>query len=206
MHPTNRSTHSPTPRQQIKRLLTLLALAVGCAVASVGLMLYTAPAERTYALTDILIAPENLPRIAWQEPSSSTSPSNSSVWRFDSIILSFVDPISQQLTTRTLTPTDYARLYAQLASDSSLNETERLLIEKHGSPLTKESSIELSIWLKTDSPPLQRRLLQTVLFLPSIDLYRVQLHKLDHTLEPAWATYHHNGLTPLLHSLTQDTL
>jgi hypothetical protein len=102
-----------------------------------------------------------------------------------------------------LSPSDYARLYAQLTSDSSLTEKEHLRLEV--SELTSnEPSIELSVWLASDTPLDNRRSLQTVLFLPNKDLYRVQLYTLDHTLDASWATFHHHDLTSLLHPFTQE--
>lgn len=184
--------HSPTAYQQIKRILILLACAIGCGVATIGLMLYTAQTERRYVLADVLIAPELLPRIALHE--------NPHVWRFDTMEFAFVDPTTQQLTTRTLTPNTYAHLYAELALDASLNKTQ------HERPIQPLKSMELTIWLKTDRFPHERRILQTILFLPQTQTYRVLLYQLDHSSEHVWATFHHERLSTLLHSLMQEAL
>lgn len=186
--------HSPTAYQQIKRILILLACAIGCGVAAVGLMLYTAQTERRYVLAESLIAPEVLPRIALHEPAHT--------WRFDAIELSFVDPTTGHMTTHKLTPSQYAFLYEALAHDVSLSDQER----QHLEPTPFSGSMELTLWLKTDRPPSEHRILQTVLFFPNSDTYRVLLYQLDHSSPQVWATYRHKGLATLLDLLTKDTL
>lgn len=197
---------SPTPRQQIKRVLAVLALAVFCGVATIGLMLYTAPHKQSYVLADVLIAPELLPRIALNDNASlnqKNSNALSHIWRFDRITLSFIDPLTHHQTERSLSQSEYAELYSHLSADSSLSETKSAEIQPS---FSKEESIGLSIWLSTEQTPPERRLLQTVLFYPHASLYRVMLYQFDRTSEHTWATYHHEGLADLLHPLIKESL
>lgn len=195
---------SPTPRQQIKRLLTVLALAMFCGTATVGLMLYTAPAKTSFILADVLISPETLPRIALEDAPASqkgvmTAPRT---WRFDSITLSLNDPLTHKRVERTLSQAEYAELYSHLSSDTSQSDAKSATAQ---ALFSKEEAVDLSIWLASEQVP-EKRLLQTVLFYPHASLYRVMLYQLNPTSEHTWALYHHEGLSNLLQPLMQDAL
>lgn len=203
--------NSLTPYQQIKRLGALLASAIGCGLLVIGFMLYTArpQTERRLKLADVLIAPDLLPQIALNEHTLTTqvgsSTSKPHVWHFDTIEMKYVDPVTHQWVRRTLTPDEYALLYAALKNDSSLTGQ-----ESEGVPAAIEGpSIELSVWLTLDDK-YERSVLQTVLFFPNVGLYRVMLYKsvskLKSSSERLWASFHHENLEILLDPFTQEGL
>lgn len=194
--------NSLTPCQQIQRLGVLLASAIGCGLLVIGLMLYTASpqTELKVKISDVLIAPELLPKIALNRQiaahGNSSSTSKPQIWRFDTIELKYFDSRPKQWVKRTVRPDEYAALYSELQNDSSLGS-------KAVSAAAEGQSIELSVWLISDDKKQQHEL-QTVLFFPKANVYRVMLYSLKSNSERSWASFHHENLSTLLDPFTQQ--
>lgn len=156
-------------RQQVRNLLLVLVSAVlsGCLI--VGAMIYHWGPAGDYALHDVLLAPDVLPQLSYNEAGSNTKGSSRLV--FDHIEFRYFHDAQGQWRVVDVPLHAYQSFYDQIRSDRSILHPPDDLPTHFDSTRNPR----LSIWVKsTGDAPMERRVIQELAFAKE-RLYRVAM-------------------------------
>lgn len=175
-----------TVKHQVKNLLAVVGSGFLCAFLIAIMMLYYYGPTGRYYVKNILISPEVLPEMNYNDSNSKTN--KNSRFIFNGIELSFYDRDAKRVTVIPVTENAYRKFYHMIEQDGNVDNPSddlKLLFEKEG-------TATLVITVKTESKADWQMLtkgFQQVQLSKEGDDYRIELH--DQNQAEKWVYFHH---------------
>lgn len=163
------SKENSAPYRQIRNLGLVLASAVLCGCLAVFVMSYYWGPAGTYALHDVLLSPDVLPRLSYNVQGNQVKGADRMV--FDRMQFRYLDMASGQWKVVEVPLKLYTEFYARVQGDTSLEESNEAL----GRRIDTSRASRLEIWVKSlGVGATEKRILQELSFFGD-GFYRVAL-------------------------------
>jgi hypothetical protein len=189
---------TPTPRQQISRLLIVLASGVICALLFALTMLYNYGPTGRYFVKNVLLSPEMIPSLSYVE----NNPNSGKLARFvfNRIAYTYWNPEKKEWNRVLVDQKHYGQFYEIVAEDKNIVDVSDELVTL----FYREKPSRLIISVHTDiaNPMLSdERPFQSVEVLPDSDYFRIELR--GETNRAGWAYFHHQAISSQATQLLQ---
>lgn len=188
-----------TKTREIGSLLALLFFSLFVSLSTVTYMAYNWGPTGTYKLKNILLAPEGLKDLVYQEVDNQTARGPRFV--FDTIEFIHTDRQDGSWKQQNIKPFAYAHFFDLIRKEESLSRVTPSIEEDF--VISSTSRIQLMVKPERQLEKQNSSVFQQVQFSASGDYYRVEL-RLD-TRATSWAYFYHPNITKEATSILANT-
>lgn len=181
---------APSPKRQVRNLLSVLSFSILSAFLIAGLLLYAYGPSGRYLVKQALLSPDLMTSLNFNDSNHKTG--GMSRFVFDGIELSLYDSQTKKMQNKPISLDGYKKFYELVANEKSLKSPP----EEVESSFRKMPIASLLINIRTDSHAAwqdETKIFQEINFLVEGDYFRIELRE-EQNSGGNWAYYYYPGI------------